>query len=115
MKKKKFSPQFTITHAMLNDLMDIEKARGFLEAAHLSKQWVRKMSRNALLAETHHPTHIEGTQLTLEQSKKILAGQKVPGADKQDIKEIKNYRDAFNLVSSLNLRQTCDKLATFFP
>lgn len=100
MKKKKFSPQFKITHSMLNDLMDIEKARGFLEAAHLSKQWIRKMSRNALLAETHHTTHIEGTQLTLEQSKKILAGKKVPGADKQDIKEVKNYRDAFNLVST---------------
>ena len=52
-----------------------------------------------MLLETHHTTHIEGTQLTLEQSKKILAGKQVLNADKQDIKEVKNYRDAFNLVS----------------
>ena len=98
--KKKFVPKFKISQSLLNDLMQIEKARGFLEAAHLSKQWVKKMSQNALLLETHHTTHIEGTELSLEQSKKILSGQKVSGARKQDIKEVKNYKDAFNLMSS---------------
>ena len=107
--KKKFSPKFQISHSMLNHLMQIEKARGFLEAAQLSKQWVKRMSRNALLVETHHTTHIEGTQLTLEQSKKILAGQKVSGVSKQDIKEVKNYRDAFNLVSNYLKTETSIK------
>ena len=49
--------------------MEIEKARGFLEAAKLSDKWIKKISHNAFLSETHHTTHIEGTQLTLEQSK----------------------------------------------
>lgn len=98
--KAKFSPKFKITRSILNHLMEIEQARGFLKAANLSNQWIKKMSRNAFLLETHHTTHIEGTQLTLEQSKKILAGQKIPGANKEDIKEVTNYRDAFNLVSS---------------
>ena len=98
--KKKFVPKFKISQSMLKNLMQIEKARGFLEVAHLSKQWIRKMSKNALLVETHHTTHIEGTQLSFEQSKKILAGHKVIGANKQDIKEVKNYKDAFNLVSN---------------
>ena len=98
--KKKFSPKFQITQPILNNLMQIEQSRGFLKAAHLSNQWVKKMSRNALLLETHHTTHIEGTQLTLEQSKKVLAGKQVLSANKQDIKEVTNYRDAFNLVSS---------------
>ena len=99
MSQKKFSPRFTITQAMLNHLMQIEQARGFLKAAHLSSQWIKKMSRNAFLLETHHTTHIEGTQLTFEQSKKILSGKQIPGANKEDIKEVKNYRDAFKLVS----------------
>ena len=86
---------------MLNYLMEIEQARGFLKAAKLSNQWIKKMSRNAFLLETYHTTHIEGTRLTLEQSKKILAGQTITGADKEDIKEVKNYRDAFNLVSKI--------------
>lgn len=99
MSKQAFSPQFTITQSLLNNLMEIEKARGFLKAASLSNQWIKKMSQNALLLETHHTTHIEGTQLTLAQSKKILAGQFVPGTNKEDVKELKNYKDAFHLVS----------------
>ena len=98
--KAKFSPKFKITRSILNHLMEIERARGFLKAENLSNQWIKKMSRNAFLLETHHTTHIEGTQLTLEQSKKILAGKKIPGANKEDIKEVINYRDAFNLVSN---------------
>ena len=84
---------------MLNYLMEIEKARGFLQAVHLSPQWVKKTSRKAFLLETHHTTHIEGTRLTFEQSKKILEGKSIPNADKEDVKEVKNYKDAFKLVS----------------
>ena len=97
--KTKFDPKFRITQTMLNHLMEIEQARGFLKASKLSDQWVKKMSRKAFFLETHHTTHIEGTRLTFAQSKKILAGQKITGLDKEDIKEVKNYRDAFNLVS----------------
>ncbi len=99
MINKHFFPKFTITQPMLNDLMDIERARGFLDAAHLSNAWIKKMSRNAFLIETHHTTHIEGTQLTLDQSKKILSGKSVSGVNKEDIKELKNYKNAFKLVS----------------
>jgi len=91
--------KFKITQTLLNHLMEIEQARGFLKAANLSNQWIKKMSRNAFLLETHHTTHIEGTQLSFEQSKKILAGQKIIGASKEDIKEVKNYKDAFHFVS----------------
>ena len=99
MSKELFSPKFTITQSMLNHLMEIEKARGFLQAVHLSPQWVKKTSRKAFLLETHHTTHIEGTQLTFEQSKKILEGKTTPGTDIEDVKEVKNYKDAFELVS----------------
>ena len=109
MSQKKFSPKFTITQTLLNHLMQIEQARGFLKAAHLSSQWIKKMSRNAFLLETHHTTHIEGTQLTLDQSKKILAGKQTPEADKEDIKEVKNYRDAFKLVSTYLKKETTIK------
>ncbi len=85
---------------MLNNLMEIEKARGFLEAAKLSDKWIKKMSRNAFLVETHHTTHIEGTQLTLDQSKKILQGKTISRVDKEDVKELKNYKDAFHLISN---------------
>ena len=37
-----FSPKFTITNAVTSALTQIERARGFLEAAVLSKQLVEK-------------------------------------------------------------------------
>lgn len=91
--------RFTITHPMTQGLARIERARGFLEAAQLSEGWVRQMSERALLLEAHHTTHIEGTRLTLDQSEQLLAGQPVPEADADDVRELLNYRDAFSLVS----------------
>jgi len=94
-----FAPQFTITNSMTAGLTRIERARGFLDAAHLSDGWIRSMGRRALLLEAHHTTHIEGTQLTLAQAERLLAGESVPEADPDDVRELLNYRTAFEFVS----------------
>jgi Fic family protein len=94
-----FAPRFTITNAIAADLTAIERARGFLEAATLSEDWLKRMSQRALLLEAHYTTHIEGTQLTLEESERLWAGERVKGAQPDDVRELLNYRDAFNLVS----------------
>lgn len=92
--------KFAITNPITNALSAIERARGFLDAAQLSDAWVRQMSERALLLEAHHTTHIEGTRLTLDQAEQLLAGQPVPQADADDVRELLNYRDAFQLVST---------------
>lgn len=69
------TPKFTKTNAVTTALTRIERARGFLEAAALSKEWVRSMGARVLVLETHHITHIEGTKLTLEQAEKLWAGK----------------------------------------
>ena len=74
-----FRPVFTTTHPITGGLTRIERARGFLEA--------------------HHTTRIEGTRLTLDQSRRLLKGNPVPDADPEDAKELLNYRKAFDLVS----------------
>ena len=94
-----FAPRFTITNAIAGGLTAIERARGFLEAATLSAEWVKRMSQRALLLEAHHTTHIEGTLLTLAQAERLWAGEKVPEAKKDDVCELLNYRGAFGLVS----------------
>jgi Fic family protein len=96
---KKFDPKFTITNKITSGITKIERARGFLEAANLSKDWITQMQNRALLLEAHHTTHIEGTQLTLDQSEKLLAGKTVKNANPDDKKELLNYRKAFELVS----------------
>ncbi len=94
-----FAPQFTIAHPITAALTRIERARGFLEAAKLSGDWIRRMSERALVLEAHHTTHIEGTRLTLEQAKRLWAGERVPEADPDDVRELLNYRAAFDFVS----------------
>lgn len=93
------NPRFTITNAITAGLARIDRARGFLDAAVLSDAWLRQMSERALLLEAHHSTHIEGTRLTLDQSARLLAGEAVPAADADDVRELLNYREAFDLVS----------------
>ncbi len=48
-----FNPKFTITNKITAAITQIERARGFLEAAKLSDDWVREMSNKALLKEAH--------------------------------------------------------------
>jgi Fic family protein len=99
MTQSSLQPRFTITNAITAALTQIERARGFLDAATLSKDWVRAMRERALVLEAHHTTHIEGTHLTLDQAERLLANQSVPEADPDDVRELLNYRQAFEFVS----------------
>ena len=57
------------------------------------------MQQRALVLEAHHTTHIEGTHLTLDQSERLLAGEKPTGVKADDAKEVTNYRKAVDLVA----------------
>jgi len=63
--------------------LKIERARGFLEV--------------------HHSTHIEGTQLTLSEAQKILAGKPIKGVRTDDRQE---YYNAIQLVRESDLDMT---------
>jgi Fic family protein len=92
-------PKFTVTSKITAALARIERARGFLDAARLSEDWVAQMQARALVLEAHFTTRIEGSTLTLEQSARLLAGEKVPGADPTSTRELLNYKRAFEFVS----------------
>jgi Fic family protein len=95
-----FQPSFRISNRVTAGLTRIERARGFLDAAKLSEDWLATVRSRALLLEAHHTTHIEGTHLTLEQAERLFAGQAVPEADPEDVRELLNYRDAFEFVNA---------------
>ncbi|MFV2040765.1 MAG: Fic family protein, partial [Candidatus Hydrothermarchaeales archaeon] len=94
-----FKPKYRITDKTANNLTKIERVRGFLEAAQLKDSWVAGMQSHALIIESHHSTHIEGTELTLEQAKEILADKRVEGVKEKDEVELKNYRAALEAIS----------------
>lgn len=80
-------------------LVEIERVRGFLDAIKLKDDWFGDMQKKALILESHHSTHIEGTALSLEQAASILEGKKVIGINRDDEKELLNYRRAMDFIS----------------
>jgi Fic family protein len=94
-----FNPKFKITNKITSFLTEIERAKGFLEAATLSEEWVKRMQSRALILEAHYSTHIEGTTLTLEESEQLLTGEKLQSVNSDDSRELLNYKEAFELVS----------------
>src|SRR3989338_9902531 len=94
-----FKPKFTISTKINKALGEIEGVRGFLDAIKLKDDWIADMQKKALILESHHSTHIEGTALSLEQSKEILEGKKVKGINRDDEKELLNYKKAMDFVS----------------
>ena len=94
-----YNPKFTITPKMNKALVEIERVRGFLDAVKLKDDWVGNMQKKALILESHHSTHIEGTAINLEQAQDILSGKKVRGVSRDDEKELLNYKKAMNFIS----------------
>jgi len=94
-----FNPKFTITPKINKGLVEIERVRGFLDAVKLKDDWIADMQKKALILESHHSTHIEGTALSLEQAKNILEGKKVKGVNRNDEKELLNYKKAMDFIS----------------
>jgi len=94
-----FIPKFKITPKINKALVEIERVRGFLDAVKLKDDWIADMQKKALILESHHSTHIEGTALSLEQAKNILEGKKVTGINRNDEKELLNYKKAMDFLS----------------
>jgi len=94
-----FNPKFTITPKVNKALVEIERVRGFLDAVKLKDDWIADMQKKALILESHHSTHIEGTALSLEQAKSILEGKKVKGVNRDDERELVNYKKAMDFIS----------------
>ena len=101
-----FRPKFTITGRINNALLEIERARGFLDATKLKDDWISQLQSEALILEAHHSTHIEGTELTLDQAHMILAGEQVDDVRPDDRQELLNYREAMEFVSEYLDRKT---------
>lgn len=94
-----FQPKFTITPGINKSLIEIERVRGFLDAIKIKEDWFSSIQKEALILESHYSTHIEGTDLSFDQAKRILNGKKVEGVRENDKRELLNYKKALDFVS----------------
>ena len=96
-----YTPTFSITNKILQNIGAIEAARQVIENAPLLPYWEKKFQEEAAIRSTHFGTHIEGNELSLNQVQKVLEGESIV-ARERDVQEVINYR---NVVSYIEEKQ----------
>ncbi len=99
-----YSPKYVISNKILRTIGSIEASKEIIENAPLVPSFEKQFQSDAALRTIHHGTHIEGNDLTLYQTKKILEGAEVY-ARARDIQEIINYRNVAQLLDELAVKR----------
>ncbi|MGD0523478.1 MAG: Fic family protein [Candidatus Microgenomates bacterium] len=99
-----YVPKYRITNTILKYIGAIEAAKDVIENAPLVPSYTKEFQSDAIVRTIYHGTHIEGNDLTLMQTKKVLEGEDVYGRAR-DIQEVINYRNATQLVEELAYRR----------
>lgn len=99
-----FQPQFVITNNILTSVANAEAARQIIDNALLVPHWERKFRNNAIVRSIHHSTAIEGNELGLDETRKIIRGENVSTYRARDVKEIVNYRDVIGFISEIEYK-----------
>jgi Fic family protein len=99
-----YQPKYIISNKVLKNIGAIEASKEVIESAPLVPTFQKQFQTDAVIKTIHHGTHIEGNDLTLLQTKKILEGQEVYGRP-GDIQEIINYRNVITLLDELAFKR----------
>ena len=95
-----YTPKYSITNKILKNIGAIEAAKEVIENAPLVPSYEKQFKSDALVRTVHHGTHIEGNDLNLDQTRKVLEGKEVVGHER-DIQEVINYRNVVELLDEL--------------
>jgi len=92
-----YTPKFTITNRILQNIGAIEACREVINNAPLIPSYEKQFREQAALSTVHHGTHIEGNELSFTQAEEVLGGAKIV-AGQRDIQEIINYRNVLKYL-----------------
>jgi Fic family protein len=99
-----YAPKYIISNKILKNIGSIEASKEIIEGAPLVPSFEKQFQSDAMVRTIHHGTHIEGNDLTLYQTKKILEGAEVY-ARARDIQEVINYRNVAGLLDELAVKR----------
>lgn len=95
-----YQPKYTITNKILKNIGAIEAAKETIENAPLVPFYEKKFQTDAVARTVHHGTHIEGNDLSMTQTLKVLEGEEIVAKDR-DVQEVINYRRVIKLLDKL--------------
>jgi len=99
-----YQPKFVISNKILKNIGQIEAAKEVIENAPLVPSFEKQFQSDAIVRTVYHGTHIEGNDLTLIQTRKVLEGEEVY-ARARDIQEVINYRNVVGLIEELSAKR----------
>lgn len=99
-----YTPKYIISNKVLKNIGSIEASKEVIENAPLVPSFEKQFQSDANIRTIYHGTHIEGNDLTLYQTKKILEGAEVY-ARARDVQEIINYRNVMTLLDELAVKR----------
>jgi Fic family protein len=98
-----YSPKFQISHQILKNIGLIEAAREIIISAPIIPAWEKQFQEDAVVRTVHYGTHLEGNDLNLDQTRRVLEGEQVV-ARGRDVQEVINYRAVLNHIERLGER-----------
>lgn len=95
-----YKPLFTMTEEITNLVIEIAELTGKISLSdRLSKN--PKLRRENRIRSIHSSLAIEQNSLTIDQVSDIIAGKRILGPP-QDIREVKNAYEAYEILTTLN-------------
>lgn len=89
---------WTLTPAMEADIGRIEELRRQLDRATLPRRWEGRLRRELEAASTAASTSMEGVPVTVDEVRRILAGDQPSEVAESDRRLVEGYRDAMSYV-----------------
>jgi len=99
-----YTPKFSISNKILRNIGFIEASKEVIENAPLVPFFEKQFQTDALLRTVHHGTHVEGNDLSFEQTRRVLEGEEVVAHDR-DVQEVINYRNVMQLLDELAVKR----------
>lgn len=105
-----YLPKYIISNEILKNVATIDACREVIENAPIIPAYEKKFREEALIRTVHHGTHIEGNDLSLEQTGKIIialgaetnaaqiAEKSGVTARERDVQEVINYRNVMDYI-----------------
>jgi Fic family protein len=106
-----FQSNYTISSTILKNIAAIEAAKALIDNAPLVPSWENQFREDAQIRTVHHGTHLEGNDLSLNQAKKIMEGEKIIGKSR-DIQEVLNYHQVLAYIDKLQQKEKEESVYT---
>ncbi len=101
--KNGFQPIFSITPAIVQDLLRMERLKTELTSLEITPVLLDSLRKSARLVSTHYSTAMEGNLLSQAQVEQVVEKNKSIQGHERDVREVKGYYAALEEVQKLAL------------